>query len=195
MRRSRKPFRAVSSDEGSNPSPSASLGRFSAWLSGISANRPAILHRRTADPVKAARHRAIVCAIAPDRTVLADLSVGNGQHPEPPREPAPRRGRGPAASAALPGAGRRSPTVLVHPHVSGAGMVSAGSQNNPQELPDAARGAGLAPRSTGRSPAGALRAPTSITLTEATQDWFERAAEGVIRTRSGDPYKPAALRA
>ncbi len=42
---------------------------------------------------------------------------------------------------------------------------------------------------------GALRAPTSITLAEATQDWFERAAEGVIRTRSGDPYKPAALRA
>src|SRR2546430_10031376 len=99
MRRSRKPFRAVPSDEGSNPSPSASLGRFSAWLSGIWANRPAILHRRTADPVKAAGHRAIACAIAPDRTVVADLisggtvatHVGNDHHPAPRGDPVPSR--------------------------------------------------------------------------------------------------------
>jgi integrase len=39
-----------------------------------------------------------------------------------------------------------------------------------------------------------LRAPTPTTLREAADAWLEGARAGVIRTRSGDPYKPGALR-
>jgi integrase len=39
-----------------------------------------------------------------------------------------------------------------------------------------------------------LRAPTSTTLREATTAWLDSAREGVIRPRSGAPYKPAAIR-
>jgi hypothetical protein len=42
---------------------------------------------------------------------------------------------------------------------------------------------------------GHLRAVSPTTLAEAAEGWLERAATGVIRTRSGDPYKPAAIRA
>ncbi len=40
-----------------------------------------------------------------------------------------------------------------------------------------------------------MRAPTSITVAEAAEEWFRGAREGWIRTRSGDVYKPAAIRA
>jgi integrase len=40
-----------------------------------------------------------------------------------------------------------------------------------------------------------MRAPTAVTLKEATDVWLAGAREGVIRTRSGNPYKPAAIRA
>jgi integrase len=40
-----------------------------------------------------------------------------------------------------------------------------------------------------------LRAPVSTTLDEAADAWLEGARSGVIRTRGGDPYKPAAIRA
>ncbi len=39
-----------------------------------------------------------------------------------------------------------------------------------------------------------MRAPTSETLREASQAWLEGARSGLIRPRSGEPYKPAALR-
>jgi integrase len=42
---------------------------------------------------------------------------------------------------------------------------------------------------------GTLRAPTRIKLSEAADEWLRAAREGVIRTRSGEPYKPSALRA
>jgi len=42
---------------------------------------------------------------------------------------------------------------------------------------------------------GGLRSPTRITLAEASEGWLEAAESGVIRTRSGDRYKPSALRA
>ena len=41
---------------------------------------------------------------------------------------------------------------------------------------------------------GGLRAPSGRTLEEAANDWVKGANAGVIRTRSGDPYKPGALR-
>jgi integrase len=40
-----------------------------------------------------------------------------------------------------------------------------------------------------------LRAPTQQTIAQAAQAWLEGAAAGVIRPRSGDPYKPSAIRA
>jgi integrase len=42
---------------------------------------------------------------------------------------------------------------------------------------------------------GTLRAPTRTTLAEAASEWLQAARQGVIRTRSGEPYKPSALRA
>jgi integrase len=41
---------------------------------------------------------------------------------------------------------------------------------------------------------GRMRAPTGRTLRESARAWQEGAESGVIRTRSGDPYKPGALR-
>jgi len=42
---------------------------------------------------------------------------------------------------------------------------------------------------------GAMRAPTAQTLREASKAWMEGARSGLIRTRAGHPFKPAALRA
>ena len=41
---------------------------------------------------------------------------------------------------------------------------------------------------------GSLRAPAPITLDQAAQKWLAAAEAGIIRTRSGDPYKPSSLR-
>jgi len=41
---------------------------------------------------------------------------------------------------------------------------------------------------------GTLRAPSPSTLREAAEEWLAAAEAGVIRTRSGDRYKPSALR-
>jgi integrase len=41
---------------------------------------------------------------------------------------------------------------------------------------------------------GTARAPTKTTLTEAAEEWFGAATRGIVRTRSGHPYKPSALR-
>jgi integrase len=40
-----------------------------------------------------------------------------------------------------------------------------------------------------------LRAPAPITINEAAMAWLDGGRAGVIRTRSGDPYKPSAIRA
>jgi integrase len=39
-----------------------------------------------------------------------------------------------------------------------------------------------------------MRAPTSITLQEAAEAWLVAADAGLVRTRSGSPYKPSTLR-
>jgi integrase len=41
---------------------------------------------------------------------------------------------------------------------------------------------------------GTMRAPTATTLREAADAWLAGAREGAIRTRSGDCYKPSAIR-
>jgi integrase len=41
---------------------------------------------------------------------------------------------------------------------------------------------------------GPMRSPTAVTLREAAEDWLRAAEAGIIRTRSGDSYKPSALR-
>ena len=40
-----------------------------------------------------------------------------------------------------------------------------------------------------------IRAPLRTTVEEAATEWLAAAQTGVIRTRSGEPYKPSALRA
>jgi integrase len=40
-----------------------------------------------------------------------------------------------------------------------------------------------------------MRAPTQVTVAQAAQAWLEGAAAGLIRPRSGDEYKPSAVRA
>ena len=42
---------------------------------------------------------------------------------------------------------------------------------------------------------GTLRAPARTTLEQAADQWLRAAEAGIVRTRSGDPYKPSALRA
>jgi integrase len=41
---------------------------------------------------------------------------------------------------------------------------------------------------------GTLRSPSRLTIREAAEAWLKGAEEGTIRTRSGDAYKPSALR-
>jgi integrase len=41
---------------------------------------------------------------------------------------------------------------------------------------------------------GTMRAPTTTTLADEAQAWLTAAEAGIIRTRSGDAYKPSALR-
>jgi integrase len=41
---------------------------------------------------------------------------------------------------------------------------------------------------------GKLKAPSRVRLQEAWEAWIEGAKSGLIRTRSGDPYKPSCLR-
>ena len=41
---------------------------------------------------------------------------------------------------------------------------------------------------------GTVRAPSPTTLNQAASEWLAAACTGVVRTRSGDPYKPSAIR-
>jgi integrase len=41
---------------------------------------------------------------------------------------------------------------------------------------------------------GTLRAAGSVTLGQASEEWLAAAQAGLVRNRSGDPYKPSALR-
>jgi integrase len=41
---------------------------------------------------------------------------------------------------------------------------------------------------------GEMRAPVQTTLEEAADRWLDGARRGAVRTRTGDPYKPAAVR-
>src|SRR5436190_7739633 len=41
---------------------------------------------------------------------------------------------------------------------------------------------------------GGLRAPTRTTLRQAAEAWLAAASAGIVRTRSGETYKPSALR-
>ena len=42
---------------------------------------------------------------------------------------------------------------------------------------------------------GTMRAPSPLTLNQAAEDWLTAAEAGLVRTRSGDSYKPSAIRA
>jgi integrase len=39
-----------------------------------------------------------------------------------------------------------------------------------------------------------MRAPSKTTISEAAEQWLEGARQGSIRNRSGDAYKPSAIR-
>jgi integrase len=42
---------------------------------------------------------------------------------------------------------------------------------------------------------GLLRSPSQVTLSQAAEEWLAAAEGGVVRTRSGESYKPSAIRA
>lgn len=42
---------------------------------------------------------------------------------------------------------------------------------------------------------GTMKAPTQVTVAQAVEAWLEGATSGLICRRSGDPYKPSAIRA
>jgi hypothetical protein len=84
--------------------------------------------------------------------------------------------------------------VLVHPDLSGASLVSPGSQTDPEDLSDRRRRARLATGNTGRTAARDLACADSDHAGRTAEAWLSGAEAGIIRTRSGDPYKPSALR-
>lgn len=47
---------------------------------------------------------------------------------------------------------------------------------------------------TAQANAGKLRAPSKVTIREASEKWLEGAREGTVRDRSGGVYKPSTLR-
>ncbi len=49
-------------------------------------------------------------------------------------------------------------------------------------------------RDQARAERGQLRAPSEHTLNQAADQWLTAARKGVVRTRSGYPYKPSAIR-
>ena len=71
----------------------------------------------------------------------------------------------------------------------------ADQKDDPEDVPDADRGAELAPRKPGRAPQ--RNTPLSITAhaKDAADNWLLAAASGVVRTRTGEAYKPSAIRA
>jgi hypothetical protein len=52
----------------------------------------------------------------------------------------------------------------------------------------------MAPRCDASAREGELRPPSKRTLREAAEAWLEGACCGRIHNRSGDPYKPSAIR-
>jgi hypothetical protein len=73
-------------------------------------------------------------------------------------------------------------------------VVVAGREDDPQDLRDPEGREGVAAGKPGLTPKGTLRAPSPTTLTEAAEEWLESAQASVVRTRSGDRYKPSAFR-
>jgi hypothetical protein len=63
-------------------------------------------------------------------------------------------------------------------------------------IPRAARDVRAGPRGETHTALtrGTLRAPNRTTLEQAADEWLRAAEAGVVRTRSGDRYKPSALR-
>ena len=78
--------------------------------------------------------------------------------------------------------------------VGGVRLFQARRQEDPQDVPDAGRGAGMASGRRGGA-ARRMRAPTSLTVAQAAEAWLQGARAGMIRNRSGDQYKPSAIRA
>jgi hypothetical protein len=85
--------------------------------------------------------------------------------------------------------------VRLQAQLPGSGLVAAGWQADPQDLQDDRRCAGLASGGEGCTEGRHDAAPTRTTLGESAEQWLAAAKAEVIRTRSGEPYKPSALRA
>ena len=81
------------------------------------------------------------------------------------------------------------------PHLPGSGLLPPRPPHDPKDLPRASGRPRLRSETQTALNRGALRAPSRTTLSEAGEAWLGAARAGVIRTRSGDPYKPSALRA
>ncbi len=79
--------------------------------------------------------------------------------------------------------------------LSGPGLFAGGPANDPKDVRTLTDARAWRAETHAALRRGTLKAPTRITLTEAADEWLKGAQGGVVRTRSGETYKPSALRA
>ena len=84
--------------------------------------------------------------------------------------------------------------LSLHASLPSSGLELARSQASHSHLPDACGGQELALRRARGLRHGTLRAAGGITLNQGADEWLSAAQAGLVRNRSGDPYKPSALR-
>jgi hypothetical protein len=94
------------------------------------------------------------------------------------------RGNGAHAPGSLP----------LQARLRGLGLLAQGQQKLRKTFRNLSEAKGWRADATSAVRKGTLRSPSRLTLREAASDWLKGAEDGLIRTRSGDEYKPSALR-
>ena len=84
--------------------------------------------------------------------------------------------------------------LQLRPLLRSGGLLQARRKEDPQDFRHPGGGKGWRADAEGAVRRRTLRAPTSTTVAEAAEAWLEGARKGTVRNRSGDRYKPSALR-
>jgi hypothetical protein len=89
---------------------------------------------------------------------------------------------------------QRRKEVQLQAHVLGVGERSAYTEADYHRCPSRAEARPWRQDALVGLRKGTVKAPTRTTLAEAANAWVEGVQDGSIRTRSGDFYKPSAIR-
>ena len=84
--------------------------------------------------------------------------------------------------------------MFLLPFLSGASMVATGSAATSEDVSRTREAKAWRQEMQVAVRQGRARAPSTVTLAEAAREWLGLAEQGVVRTRSGDRYKPSTLR-